>query len=65
MENLLDELRQIHQFILLYPSQGERGPNRAAVVLSKQTIPQQQLIRILGLDRLGITPKVGNTNPDA
>ena len=61
MENLLDELRQIHQFILLYPPQGEKGPNRAAVVLSKQTIPQQQLARVLGLDQLRITPKVGNT----
>ena len=65
MENLLNELRQIHQFILLYPPQGEKGPHRAAVVLSKQTIPQQQLARILGLDELRITPKVGNTNPNA
>ena len=65
MENLLDELRQIQQFILLYPPQGEKGPHRAAVVLSKQTIPQQQLARVLGLDQLRITPKVGNTNPNA
>jgi transposase len=64
MENLLDELRQIQQFILLYPPQGEKGPHRAAVVLSKQTIPQQQLVRVLGLDQLR-TPKVGNTNPNA
>ena len=63
MENLLDELRQIQQFILLYPPQGEKGPHRAAVVLSKQTIPQQQLARVLGLDQLRITPNVGNTNP--
>jgi len=59
MENLLDELRQIQQFILLYPPQGEKGPHRAAVVLSKQTIPQQQLARVLGLDQLRITPKSG------
>ena len=65
MENLLDELRQIQQFVLLYPPQGEKGPHRAAVVLSKQTIPQQQLARVLGLDQLRITPKVGNTNPNA
>lgn len=57
MENLLNELRQIQQFILLYPPQGEKGPHRAAVVLSKQTIPQQQLARILGLDELRINPK--------
>jgi transposase len=65
MENLLDELRQIQQFILLYPPQGEKGPHRAAVVLSKQTIPQQQLARVFGLDQLLITPKVGNTNSNA
>lgn len=65
MENLLDELRQIQQFVLLYPPQGEKGPHRAAVVLSKQTIPQQQLARVLGLDQLRITPKVGNTNSNA
>ncbi len=65
MENLLDELRQIQQFILLYPPQGEKGPHRAAVVLSKQTIPQQQLARVLGLDQLRITPKMGNTTSNA
>ena len=64
-ENLLDELRQIQQFILLYPPQGEKGPHRAAVVLSKQTIPQQQLARVLGLDQLRITPKMGNTTSHA
>jgi transposase len=52
MEQMLDELRQIQQFILLYPPQGEKGPQRAAVVRSKQTFPQQQLAKILGLDDL-------------
>src|SRR5712691_7508903 len=65
MENLLDELRQIQQFILPYPPQGMKGPHRAAVVLSKQTIPQQQLARVLGLDQLRITPKMGNTTSNA
>ena len=65
MDKLLDELRQIQQFILLYPPQGEKGPHRAAVVLSKQTIPQQQLARVLGLDQLRITPKVGKTISNA
>jgi transposase len=55
IDQLLEELRQINQFVLLYPPQGVRGPNRAAVVLSKQTLPQQQLVRTLGLDQLGIT----------
>jgi len=35
MEQMLDELRQIQQFVLLYPPQGEKGPQRAAVVRSK------------------------------
>jgi transposase len=56
MEQLLDELRQIQQFVLLYPPQGQKGPPRAAVVRSKQTLPQQQLARTLGLDELGKSP---------
>jgi transposase len=53
IEQLLEELRQIQQFVLLYPPQGEKGPQRAAVVQSKQTFPQQQLAKTLGLDELG------------
>jgi len=52
MEQLLEELRQIQQFTLLYPPQGEKGPNRVATVLSKQTLPQQSLAEELGLDTL-------------
>ena len=55
MEQMLEELRQIHQFVLLYPPQGEKGPQRAAVVRSKQTFPQQQLAKMLGLDDLAKT----------
>jgi transposase len=55
IDQLLEELRQINQFVLLYPPQGDKGPNRAAVVLSKQTLPQQQLVRTLGLEKLSIT----------
>ena len=61
MEQVIEELRQIQQFVLLYPAQGDKGPHRAAVVLSKQTLPQQQLARTLGLDQLGLSPKVGKT----
>jgi hypothetical protein len=50
-------LRQIQQFVLLYPPQGEKGPNRVATVLSKQTLPQQALAKTLGLDQLQITPR--------
>jgi len=60
MEQLLEELRQIQQFTLLYPPQGEKGPNRVATVLSKQTLPQQCLAKELGLIRC-VVPQVGNT----
>jgi len=57
MEQLLEELRQIQQFVLLYPPQGEKGPNRVATVVSKQTLAQQALAKTLGLDQLHITPR--------
>ena len=49
MEQLLEELEQIKQFVLLYPPQGERGPARTAYVLSQQTLPQQALVKTLAL----------------
>jgi transposase len=52
MEQLLEELRQVQQFALLYPPQSERGPNRVALVLSTQTLAQQSLAKELGLDVL-------------
>jgi transposase len=52
MEQLLEELQQIQQFVLLYPPQGEKGPNRVSIALSKQTLAQQSLAQILGLDQL-------------
>jgi len=55
MEQLLEELRQIQQFALLYPPQGEKGPNRVVTVLSKQSLPQQSLAEELGLDQLRST----------
>src|SRR5881398_822684 len=58
MDQLLEELRQIQQFVLLYPPQGEKGPPRAAVVRSKLALPQQQLAKTLGLDELGKSPKL-------
>jgi hypothetical protein len=51
-EQLLDELRQIQKYALLYPSQGSKGPNRIATVLSKQSLPQQRLAEELGLKQL-------------
>lgn len=52
IDRLLEELRRIHQVVLLYPPQGETGPARTATVLSTQTLPQQALVKTLGLDQL-------------
>jgi transposase len=52
MERLLDELGRIQQVVLLYPPHGETGPPRTATVLSTQTLPQQALLKTLGLDQL-------------
>jgi transposase len=51
VEQLLQELEQIKQFVLLYPPQGEKGPPRTAYVLSQQTLAQQALVRTLGLEQ--------------
>jgi len=64
MEQLLDELRQIQQFALLYPPESEKGLNRVALVLSKQTLAQQSLAKELGLDTLR-EAKEGNTRATA
>jgi len=52
VEQFLEELRQIQQFVLLYPPLGDKGPPRTAVVLSRQSLAQQALAKTLGLDRL-------------
>jgi transposase len=57
VEQLIEELHQIQEFVLLYPRQGERGPDRAAYVLSKQTLAQQVLAKALKLDELQITQR--------
>src|SRR5271169_6522107 len=49
VEQLLEELQQIKQFVLLYPPQGEKGPPRTAYVLSQQTLAQQDLVKTLEL----------------
>lgn len=51
-EDLLEQLRQIQKYTLLYPPQGEKVPNRVATVLSKQSLIQQKLAQELGLDQL-------------
>ena len=57
IEQLLEQLQQIEQYTLLYPPQGDKGPNRVATVLSKQTLTQQRLAEELGLDQLCSTPR--------
>ena len=52
LEQLLEELAEIKQFVLLYPPQGEKGPARTAYVLSQQTLAQQALVKTLGLEQL-------------
>jgi transposase len=49
VEQLLEELEQIKQFVLFYPPQGEKGPPRTAYVLSQQTLAQQALVKTLEL----------------
>lgn len=61
MERLLDELGRIQEVVLLYPPQGETGPPRTATVLSTQTLPQQALVKTLGLDHTCISGPVGKT----
>jgi hypothetical protein len=51
-EQLIEQLREIQQFTLLYPPQGEKGLNRVAKVVSKQTLAQRSLADALDLDRL-------------
>ena len=59
MEHLIDELKEIRQIVLLYPPQGEKGPNRAATVLTKQSLAQQELAKTFGLDQLLARPRRG------
>jgi transposase len=61
VEQMKSELEALHQFILLYPPQGEKGPYRTATVQSKQTLTQVMLSKALGLDSL-VSTKVGNTH---
>ncbi len=57
VEQLLEQLIPMQQFTLLYPPLGDKGPNRIATVLSKQTLVQQALAHSLGLDELCSTQR--------
>jgi transposase len=56
-EMLIEELQQIQQYLLRYPTQGEKGPHRVATVLSKQSLTQQLLAEVLHLEELCSTPR--------
>ena len=63
VEQLLEELEQIKQFVLLYPRQGEKGPPRTAYVLAADSGPTS-----LGQDSRAcsdgiVVPHVGKTTP--
>src|SRR5207249_6411440 len=49
MEQLLEELRQIQQFLLLYPPQGKKGQPLIATLRSKKRLPSRLLAHIRGL----------------
>jgi transposase len=52
IEELIHQLDQIKQFVLLYPSLGDKGPDRTSTVLSKQTLVQQALSTALGIEQI-------------
>jgi transposase len=60
VEQMKNELERIHEFVLLYPPQGEKGPFRTATVCSKQTLTQSLLFQATGLNEL-TSKRVGNT----
>lgn len=60
IEQMKAELKEIYEFVLLYPPQGEKGPYRTATVQSKKTLTQQMLAEALGLGELTKT-RVGKT----
>lgn len=49
IEQMKTELAAIHEFVLLYPPQGEKGPPRTATVHGKHTFTQLLLAQELGL----------------
>jgi hypothetical protein len=55
-EQLLEELRQVQQFVLLYPPQGEKGPNRITTVLSNRPPPSASSGQNLGLGSTAYYP---------
>jgi len=56
IEQPMEQPRQIQLFSLLYPPLGDKGPNRAATVLSKQPLAQRALADSLDLDQLCSNP---------
>lgn len=57
IELLKTELAAIHEYVLLYPPQGEKGPPRTATVHGRHTLTQLLLAQELGLQS-GSSPRV-------
>ena len=53
VEQLKKELSEIHDYVLLYPPQGEKGPPRTVTVRGKQTFTQLLLAQEFGLQTAG------------
>jgi len=53
VEQLKKELSEIHDYVLLYPPQGEKGPPRMVTVRGKQTFTQLLLAQEFGLQTAG------------
>jgi hypothetical protein len=62
MEQLLEELQQMQQFVLLYPPQGEKGPNRVTTVIFKQTLQNSPWPKLWVWISSSILPNEGNTS---
>jgi transposase len=60
-EQLIEQLEEIQQFTLLYPPQGEKGPNRVAKVVSKQTLRAAEPGRCTRSGSPVVVPSLGNT----
>src|SRR6202007_1854502 len=61
MEQLLEELEKIKQFVLLYPAQGEKGPARTAYVLLSSLSHNRPSSKISDWNGCTVVPHVGKT----
>ena len=60
-ETMLKELDGLQQIVLLYPSDGRSGPKPTAMIDTRESFDQTQLIELFGLQRLN-APAVSSRN---